>query len=30
MEVEEIGQEEVETEMHKMKKARRHDQMKCR
>ena len=29
VEVEEIGQEEVETEMHKMKKARRQGQMKC-
>ena len=30
VEVEEIGQEEVETAMHKMKKARRQGQMKCR
>ena len=29
VEVEEIGQEEVETAMHKMKKARRQGQMKC-
>ena len=29
VEVEEIGQEEVETEMHKMKKARRQGQMQC-
>ena len=29
VEVEEIGQEEVETAMHKMKKVRRQGQMKC-
>ena len=29
VEVKEIGQEEVETTMHKMKKARRQGQMKC-
>ena len=29
VEVEEIGQEEVETTMHKMKKVRRQRQMKC-
>ena len=29
VEVEEIRQEEVETAMHKMKKARRQGQMKC-
>ena len=29
VEVEEIGQEEVETAMHNMKKARRQGQMKC-
>ena len=29
VEVEEIGQEEVETVMHKMKKARRQGQIKC-
>ena len=29
VEVEEIGQKEVETAMHKMKKARRQGQMKC-
>ena len=29
VEVEEIGQEEVETAMYKMKKARRQGQMKC-
>ena len=29
VEVEEIGQEEVETAIHKMKKARRQEQMKC-
>ena len=29
VEVEEIGQEEVETAMHKLKKARRQGQMKC-
>ena len=29
VEVEEIGQEEMETAMHNMKKARRQGQMKC-
>ena len=29
VELEEIGQEEVETAMHKMKKARRQGQMRC-
>ena len=29
VEMEEIGQEEVETALHNMKKARRHGQMKC-
>ena len=29
VEVEEIGQEEVETAMHKLKKARQQGQMKC-
>ena len=29
VDVEEIGQEEMETAMHKMKKARRQGQMKC-